>query len=134
MWGGRYATIVAMLTEADARQIAERWIAAWNERDLDAILDHYADAVTLTSPVVIRRLGITSGTIHGKEQLREYFAEGLRVAPNLRFNLRCVLLGVDGITVAYTRETGAEVADVMTLDESGRAIRVNVYYFHGNAS
>lgn len=36
-----------MLTEREARDFARDWLQAWNFRDLDAILPHYAAEVVL---------------------------------------------------------------------------------------
>jgi ketosteroid isomerase-like protein len=36
--------------KTDPAEFARRWIAAWNERDVEAVLRHYADDVIVTSP------------------------------------------------------------------------------------
>ncbi|HEX4037774.1 MAG TPA: nuclear transport factor 2 family protein [Acidobacteriaceae bacterium] len=55
-----------MLTEAEARAFAHRWIQAWNSHDLEAILSLYAPEVVLVSPVAARLMHQTSGTIEGR--------------------------------------------------------------------
>ncbi len=106
---------------------AEAWVAAWNRRDLDAIMEHYTEDVEFWSPTVIARLGIPSGKIEGKAKLREHFARGVQ-ASGLRFELLDVLLGVDGMTLVYRRETGVLVVDVVALDENGKGRAVRAYY------
>jgi len=76
---------------------------------------------------VITRLGIASGWIEGKQKLRNHFAVGLKV-PNLHFELIDVLLGVDGISVVYRRETGALVVDVVELNAAGKIQVARAYY------
>ena len=61
-----------------ARRLASEWCDAWNRRDLDGIMRHYADDVRLCSPKVVARYGIPDGWIAGKGRLREYFAIGLQ--------------------------------------------------------
>jgi ketosteroid isomerase-like protein len=39
--------------QEQAKAIAEDWVAAWNKRDLDAILKHYDGNVQFVSPRVI---------------------------------------------------------------------------------
>ena len=108
---------------------AKAWIDAWNRRDLPAIMDHYAEAVVFSSPTVTRRWGAaTGGILRGKERLRDHFARGLAAYPSLRFELLDVLIGVDGITILYRRETGALVADVLVVDADGRALSATAYY------
>ena len=60
----------------DARNFATQWVNAWNSHDLEAILSHCAPQVVLTLPVAAKLTGETSGTIHGRDALRCYFAKG----------------------------------------------------------
>ena len=113
-------------TEA-LRARAAAWVDAWNRRDLDAIVAHYADDVALCSPRVVERLAAPDGWLRGKGSLREYFAIGLR-NPALRFELVAVTVGVGAMTVVYRRENGALVPDCAELDGDGRMKRVVVGY------
>ena len=119
--------VVAMIGLDDARRLASDWCDAWNRRDLDGIMRHYADDVRLCSPKVVERCGIADGWIEGKDRLREYFAIGLQ-APGLRFELVDVLLGVNAVTIVYRRETGALVTDLLELDAQGLGRRAVVCY------
>ena len=80
-----------MITMDDARQKAAAWCAAWNSRDLDAIMSHYAEDVAFSSPTVVARWGIADGWLRGKPKLRDNFAVGVN-APDLHFELIDVLL------------------------------------------
>lgn len=115
------------MTYQEARETAKTWCDAWSRGDLDGVMEHYADNVRFSSPTVIKRLGIRSGWIEGKEKLREHFAVGMKT-PNLRCEFVDVLLGVSGIAVVYRRETGALVVDVVELDANGKAIVAQAYY------
>ena len=119
---------VSQLTEDDARTFADAWVAAWNGRDLDEIMRHYAKGVTLTSPLVTRRYGRANGTLRGRKTLREYFEIGLRQVPELRFELRSVLVGPAGLAIVYARENGALVVETLALNNGGKVRRARVYY------
>lgn len=119
------------MTLAEARHKAEAWIAAWNARDLGAVLEHYADDVVVCSPLVAKRLGRANGTLRGKDELSAYFATGLG-NPALQFTLEDVRLGVNAMTVLYTRENGIRVADTMELNAQGRATRMTACYAGGD--
>ncbi len=56
---------------------AKAWCDAWNVRDLDAVMAHYAEDVAVCSPLVVKRLGIPDGWLRGKSALRDYFAIGM---------------------------------------------------------
>jgi hypothetical protein len=118
---------VLNLTPEKARRMAEEWCAAWNRRDLDAVMSHYADDVALCSPTIVRRWGIENGWLHGRARVRENFAIGIAV-PGLRFELVDVLTGVASMCVIYRRETGQLVSDTVELDDAGKAVRVVACY------
>jgi len=88
-----------VITEERLQQIARDWIVAWNRRDLDAIMAHYAHDVKFSPPLVVKVLGEPSGTIKGKENRRAYFQKGLEAYPDLKFDLIQVLTGVSSLTV-----------------------------------
>jgi hypothetical protein len=115
-----------MLIE-QARQAARDWCDAWNRRDLDGIMHHYADDVEFSSPTVIKWWEIADGWLRGKAKLRENFAIGTK-APNLHFELMDVLLGVNSMCVVYRRETGVLVTDLVEFDENGKGRRVIACY------
>lgn len=115
------------LRPEDLRARAVDWIDAWNRRDLEAILAHYADDVAVCSPRVVERLGAADGWLRGKAALRDDFARGLRNAA-LRFELVDVTVGVGAMTVVYRRENGALVTDCAELDAEGRIVRMIACY------
>ena len=116
-----------MKTWQDARDWAAAECDAWNRRDLDAIMAHYADDVALSSPAVVARMSRADGWLHGKAEVREYFAKGLQV-PGLHFELVDVLFGVNVICMIFRRETGVTVSDVFELDGQDRVIRLLACY------
>src|SRR5260221_8994606 len=117
-----------MMDQQRARAHAEQWIAAWNARNLDAIMEQYAPSIRFTAPTVISRWNKTDGILIGRDELHRHFKRGLDLAPHLHFELIDVLMGVDGVTIIYRRETGALVADVVVLDENYQGVEVHAYY------
>lgn len=118
-----------MITQQQAEQFAREWIDAFNRRDLDAMLSHYANDVEFTSPIVVELLGDPSGTIRGKEALRSYFEKGLAAYPNLGFEVLHVLAGVDSVCIVHQSvHRGGPGAEVMTLDDRGQVAKVTVHY------
>jgi ketosteroid isomerase-like protein len=110
-----------------AWRVARDWCDAWNRRDLDGIMCHYADDIEFSSPTVIKRWGIADGWLRGRDKVRENFAVGVK-APDLHFELLDVLIGVNTMCVLYRRETGALVTDLVELDANGRGRRVIACY------
>ena len=83
------------MTNVDPAAFAAQWRAAWNAHDLDAVLAHFHDDVTFTSPVAAALLPETGGVIRGKAALRAYWEEGLRRIPDLHFTIEAVFAGVN---------------------------------------
>ncbi len=116
-----------MLTPAAAAAFVSEWIAAWNAHDLERILAHWADDAVFTSPLAARLLG-GDGTVHGKAALRSYWARGLAVNPDLRFELDRVLVGTDSLVIAYRNHRGQACGEWLRLDAAGRAIAGAAHY------
>ena len=72
------------MDHTEAQAFAEQWVRDWNAHDIDALLEHFTDDAVFTSPVAVRLLG-GDGVIRGKEALRAYWSEGVRLIPDLRF-------------------------------------------------
>jgi predicted ester cyclase len=116
------------LTEDEAWTLANHWVAAWNAHDLDQIMSHYEDGVTLTSPVAARLLGIADGSVIGKANLRAYFERGLTAFPDLSFKLEDVLWGLSSVVLYYTNQRGTRTAEFMELGAGGKVARVVAHY------
>jgi len=117
-----------MLTADEARRFAHRWYAAWNAHDLEAILDHYADDVEMTSPLVASLTGGDRTGLSGKEALRAYFASGLERYPDLRFTPIRLFVGADSLVLEYESVGGATAAEVVFLDDAGQVRRYAAHY------
>jgi len=117
-----------MSSSFDASNFATEWIAAWNSHDLEAILSHCAPQVVLTSPVAAKLTGETSGTIHGKDALRRYFAKGLELFPNLEFSLIDVMQGLSSVVVYYENHRDTRTGEFMEFDDEGKVVRVVANY------
>lgn len=117
-----------MIDLAKAKEFAAGWIAAWNRRDIEVILGHYANAFEFTSPLVVERLGRADGTIRDKAELRAYFSPSLGPDSKLRFALIDVLAGVSSVTLIYRNHRHQIVAETMGLDGAGRVNKVMVHH------
>ena len=116
------------LTEQRARELAEEWVEAWNEHDLEAILSLYSPAVVFQTPTIVDSLGISDGRVEGLEDLREHFARGLRRLPDLHFRLEQIYTGVRSIAMTYRWGDGTPVCELHEYDEQERIERVQALY------
>ena len=107
-------------TRAD--NFARTWVSAWNDRDIDAILSRYHEAVVFHSPRIGQVMGTMSASVSGKSALREYWTKALALAPKLYFELDTVLLGSDSLTIFYTNHRNQMVAETFVFDLDGQVV------------
>jgi hypothetical protein len=99
-------------------------VDAWNAHDLERVLAHYADDFEMTSPLIVERMGMTSGSLKGKGAIRLYWGQGLAAAPQLHFELLNVMVGVRAIAIVYRSMTAKRlVVERIEFDERRRAVR-----------
>lgn len=104
------------LDHSDARRFAESWAAAWNSHDLDRILNHFTDDVVFHSPVAARIVAGSDGIVRGMDALRAYWAEGLRLLPDLHFEVLEVYVGLNTVVINYRNQAGQLVNEMLTFD------------------
>jgi ketosteroid isomerase-like protein len=98
------------MSKSTADAFGRDWVTAFNTRDLDRILDHYAPDVELISPAYLRFTGGRSDTLKGIEELRCYFGWALERYPELRFTLIEVAEGSGSVCVRYHTNLGDRIA------------------------
>ncbi|KXZ48286.1 hypothetical protein GPECTOR_29g62 [Gonium pectorale] len=107
-----------------ARTLSLEWIAAWNARDLEAVLSHYEPDVEFESPRVAAayvatggQVGSPDGVLRGVDSLRPYFSQAIDHLPHLHLEFLQMLEGPPGgwFAVQYRRETGAVVLETFRL-------------------
>jgi ketosteroid isomerase-like protein len=104
-----------MLDSVHSIEFAREWEAAWNRRDVEAILKHFHDDVVFTSPVV-KQIGFAEdGTVSGKDALRRYWTAGLAQNPDLRFQVTHVYQGINTLVIAFKNQKGIERVEVLTF-------------------
>ena len=104
------------------REWGLRWLAHWNNHDLDGVVAYFADDVIFTSPLAPRILDGSDGMLRGIAEVRAYFARGFELMPELHFELVDLHAGVDTLVFRYRDMAGVEVDDVLIF-EGARVVR-----------
>lgn len=107
---------------------AMEWLQDWNNHDLEAIMDHYADTIVFYSPLIQKINNDPTGRIQGKENLRAYFSKGLQAYPDLNFELYHVLEGVNSVVLYYKSVGNRLSTEMMVLNEEGKVVEVRAHY------
>ncbi|HKC78230.1 MAG TPA: nuclear transport factor 2 family protein [Gaiellaceae bacterium] len=106
----------------NARDLIERYNAAWNAQDLDAIHG-------LHDPDIVFHNHTADERAEGAAAVREHIASIFRNNPTLRFSTRSLHVGDDFAVCEWTVSTGSmewDGVDVFPLKD-GRILRKDVY-------
>src|SRR3954470_5640655 len=108
-----------LLTIDQARRLAEEWAAAWNARDLDAVLAHYTDDFEMSSPFIERLAGEPSGTLRGKRAVGDYWRRALERFPDLHFRVVDVFVSAGSVAILYDAVAGRRAVEALFLNDDG---------------
>ena len=95
---------------------AEEWAAAWNRRDVDAVLAHFHDDVVFTSPVAAQLVPDSGRVVRGKAAVRDYWNAALALIPDLHFDVVGVYQGESVLVINYRHQRGGLVNEVLEFD------------------
>jgi hypothetical protein len=110
------------------RDFATEWVQAWNSHDLERVLSHYDDSVTLISPRARLVLGVEDGAVRGKAALRDYTSRALEKVPDLTFTLDRVFSGVNSVVIEFHTSDGRHGAELMDFSKNGSVSRDIAHY------
>lgn len=118
--------------ENNITRIAEKWFAAFNGKNIDALLALYDDNAEHFSPKLKIRKPETHGLIKGKQQLFDWWKDAFNRMPTLTYKPNYFIAGTDKIFMEYVRTVKGEedliVGEVLFF-KNGKIIASKV--FHG---
>ncbi len=116
---------------AAPQELARAWVAAFNARDLEALLALYADDAVHHSPKLRARRPETGGNVRGKEALRAWWADSFDRLPGLHYEARRVTASGHLLILEYDRSLPGEatlaVAELFVV-RAGRIAESRVYH------
>lgn len=107
------------MTTKSPTEFAQAWLTAWNNHDVEAVLEHFTEDVVFRSPAAIQLLADSDGVFRGKSELRQYWSEALVKVPDLRFELLGAYGGVDALVIHYRNQKGGLVNEVLLFSADG---------------
>jgi len=110
---------------------AESWIAAWNRRDVDAVLAHYGDTAQFISQVASNFVG--RPILRDKKELEDYWRAALARISTLEFKLDHAAWDERRreLNVVYEANLNGQrkrACEIMQFDASGRQISGEALY------
>jgi len=111
--------------------IAQRWFAAFNTHDLEALLALYADDAEHFSPKLKLRRPETCGWVRGKDALRDWWRDAFDRLPTLRYEVLELTADDARVFMEYIRHVEGEedlrVGEVLEIKE-GMIVASRVYH------
>ncbi len=114
--------------EARAKAVAARWYAAWNARDIDAIMACYAPEIRHSSPFIKRYNNTDDLELVGIAAVRDYFDRALKRNPTLQFYPKHIAVGLVSFALVYTRMTGDLAVETFAINDNDQIVRSVSHY------
>lgn len=112
-------------------EIAKKWLKAFNDHDLEALLSLYDDNAEHFSPKLKVRKPETKGLITGKAAMRNWWQDAFECLPNLEYREQGLTANEDRVFIEYTRivpgEENMDVAEVLEIRD-GLIVASRVYH------
>lgn len=126
----RYFKMKTMTSE-ELKNIANLWFKAFNEQNLDDLLDLYDGSAQHYSPKLKAREPQTNGLIKGKETLRNWWKDCFERLPTLKYQVNKLTADSRQIFMEYTRkvegEEDMEIREVLEIKD-GKIVFSRVYH------
>jgi predicted SnoaL-like aldol condensation-catalyzing enzyme len=113
------------------KNIATQWFKAFNNHNLEALLNLYDDNAEHYSPKLKIHQPNTNGLIIGKNALRNWWADAFSRLPNLHYKVLKLTADEEQVFMEYIRQTPNEpdmqVGEVLIIKD-GKIVASRVYH------
>jgi len=113
------------------KSIAMHWFEAFNEHNLNKLLNLYDDSAEHYSPKLKIKMPETLGLIKGKEALRSWWQDSFDRLPSLQYEVKNLISNDTSVFMEYIRHVNNEedlkVAEVLEI-KNGRIVYSRVYH------
>jgi len=120
------------MTPQQITVIAQKWFEAFNEHDLEKLLQLYDEQAKHYSPKLKIRQPVTNGLVQGKNQLRAWWDDAFKRLPTLHYEVKTLTADTNKVFMEYVRKVAGEedmlVAEVLEVNEAGLIAASRVYH------
>ncbi|GGG64596.1 nuclear transport factor 2 family protein [Epilithonimonas arachidiradicis] len=115
----------------ELKNIANLWFKAFNEHNLESLLELYDDSAEHYSPKLKIREPETNGLIKGKNALRTWWKDCFKRLPTLQYEVNRLTADSEQVFMEYTRKVEGEedmkVGEILEIKD-GKIIFSRVYH------
>ncbi len=118
------------MTREEAGRYAREWIRHWCERNVDAIVSHFAEDARFVSPVAAKRTG--NSLVVGRDALSRYWSV-VHSFGSFRFTLDRVIWDdtAQELAIIYTREIDGRhdrACEILRFNPAGQVAAGEAFY------
>lgn len=113
------------------KTFADRYVAAWNNRDIKAVLDCFDTNAELRSPFA--KLFAKSAILKGHSEIEMFYDESIRRRPNLRIELLDAFTGHEAVSLYLRDEVGRGTIFTAVVTPIGKIALAIVCYNRSDA-
>lgn len=119
------------MTSPEALRFAKEWIANFNRRDVQAVLRHFAEQATFTSPRAASFGG--QATLNTRQELEAYWNAALRSIRSIHFTLDRVINDHEArrLAILYIAEIDGRrtrAAEIYDFNDASQVVRGEAMY------
>ena len=113
------------------KSVALNWTNAFNEHDLQKLLELYSeDAIHFSPKLKVKEPG-TNGWIKGKPALKHWWADAFKRLPSLHYQLENLIISDQQVLMEYLRKAAGEpdmmVAEILEINNN-LIVKSRVYH------
>jgi hypothetical protein len=112
----------------NSKKFVTELISSWNSHEIERIMKHYSDDCELSSPYVRTIIGIESGTLIGKINIRKFWELCLKKVPDLRLELIEIAEGIDTLSIYYESVNSKKAIETMYFNKNKEINKVLLHY------
>lgn len=109
------------ISDSFTKEHIERWIDAWNNKDLETVLSMFADNIEFYSPKIkVITPEFNSGKVNNKQDLKHYWSTALEKITSLHFTPKKYYIKENILVLEY----------IATFDEKSTFLSMEKFEFN----
>ena len=119
------------MSDSELNEIAQRWFAAFNNKDLKSLLSLYDDNAEHFSPKLKMRHPETKGLIKGQKAMQSWWQDAFNRLPSLRYTIVRLTPHDNRVFMEYIRHVNGEddlyVGEMLEI-QNGLIVKSSVFH------
>lgn len=112
-----------MITQTFAKQFAEEWADAMNQKDFEKISARYAENVEVTTMVMSHNPTERTTTLSGIDRITAFWKNTFNSIPDLKFGMYEFFTSLNSVAIYYTASINKRACEIFYFNDEGKIVR-----------